>query len=108
MNIIVTNKYKDIIVSSGIEILKELNGVFKISEIANSFNSIYYKKIVIDATALDNFPKEDVLRELVKRFDTEKLILFLPPDSPPPIKFLSFLVSLNIYNFTEHSAEHRS
>lgn len=102
MNIIVTNKYKDLIISSGIEILKELNGVFKINEIANGFNSIYFKKIIIDATALANFPKEEVLRELVKRFDTEKLILFLPPDSPPPIKFLSFLVSLNLYNFTDN------
>ena len=102
MNIIVTNKYKDLINGSGIEVLKELNGVFKISEIANSFGSIYYKKIIIDATALNGFPKEEVLRELVGRFDTEKLILFLPPDNAPPMKFLAFLVSLNLYNFTDN------
>ncbi len=102
MNIIVTNKYKDLINSANIEILKELNGVFQVSEIANSFNSIFYKKLIIDATALNRFPKEDVLRELAKTFDTEKLILFLPPDNPPPKQFLSFLVSINIYNFTDN------
>ena len=102
MNIIVTNQYKDLIISTNIEIMKELNGVFQVSAIANSFNSIFYKKLIIDATALERFPKEDVLRELSKTFDTEKLILFLPPNDPPPKKFLSFLVSLNIYNFTDN------
>lgn len=102
MNIIVTNKYRDLIYSTNIEILKELNGVYKVNQIASSFNSIFYKKIIIDATALQDFPKESVLKELSKSFDMDKLILFLPPDNPPPRKFLSFLVSLNIYNFTDN------
>ncbi len=102
MNIIVTNQNKNLIYGANIEIMKELNGVFQVSEIANSFNSIFYKKLIIDATALDKFPKEDVLRELANTFDTEKLILFLPPNDPPPKKFLAFLVSLNIYNFTDN------
>ena len=103
MNIIVTNKFKSLINGTNIEVMKELTGVYKVSEIANSFNSIFYKKLIIDATALDRFPKEDVLRDLVKTFDTEKLILFLPPDNPPPMKFLSFLVSINLYNFTDNN-----
>lgn len=102
MNIIVTNKYKDLIYNTGIEVLKELNGVFKVSQIVNSFGSIFYKKIIIDATALENFPKDTVLKELANSFDLDKLILFLPPDNPPPRNFLSFLVSLNIYNFTDN------
>ena len=102
MNIIVTNQNKNLIYNANIEIMKELNGVFQVSEIANSFNSIFYKKLIIDATALKDFPKEEMLRRLAKTFDTEKLILFLPPDNPPPKKFLSLLVSLNIYNFTDN------
>ena len=102
MNIIVTNRNKDLIYGANIEIMKELNGVFQVSEIANSFNSIFYKKLIIDATAIANFPKEEVLRELAKTFDTEKLILFLPPDDPPPKKFLSLLVNINIFNFTDN------
>ena len=66
MNIIVTNQYKDLIEGTNIEIMKELNGVFKVSEIANSFNSIFYKKLIIDATALERFPKEDVLKDLAE------------------------------------------
>ena len=103
MNIIVTNKYKDLIYNTGIEVLKEMNGVFKVSQIANSFSSIFYKKIIIDATALENFPKDTVLKELASSFDLDKLILFLPPDNPAPKNFLSFLVSLNIYNFTDNA-----
>ena len=103
MNIIVTNKYKDLIYSANIEILKELNGVFKVGQIVNSFNSIFYKKIIIDATALQDFPKDTVLKELVSSFDKDKLILLLPPDNPPPKNFLSFLVSINLYNFTDNA-----
>lgn len=102
MNIIVANKYRDLINGSGIEILKEINGVFKVSEIANSFSSIFYNKIIIDATALENYPKGEVLRELANKFDSQKLILFIPPDDAPPMNFLSFLVSINIYNFTDN------
>ena len=102
MNIIVTNKYKDIIYSTNIEILKEMNGVFKVNQIANAFRSIFYKKIIIDGTAIQDYPKESVLKELASSFDMDKLILFLPPDNPPPKKFLSVLVSLNILNFTDN------
>ena len=102
MNLIVTNKYKDLIYNTNIEVLKELNGVFKVSQIANSFKSIFYKKIIIDGTALENFPRENVLRELITTFDADKLILFLPPDNPPPKKFLSFLISIGLYNFTDN------
>lgn len=102
MNIIVTNKYRDLIYNSNIEVLKESHGVFKVGQIVNSFNSIFYKKIIIDATAILGFPKEDVLKELIASFDSDKLILFLPPDNPPPKKFLSFLVNIGLYNFTDN------
>lgn len=102
MNVIVANKYKDLINNSNIQIMKVMSGVFKVSEIANSFNGMYYQKIVIDATALEGFPKKEVLKDLASRFDTEKLILFLPPDDSPPKSFLSYLVSINIYNFTDN------
>ena len=102
MNIIVTNKYRDLIYSTNLEVLKELNGVFKVNQIVNSFNSVFYKKIIIDATALQDFPKDSILKELSQSFDKDKLILFLPPDNPPPMNFLFFLVSINIYNFTDN------
>lgn len=102
MNVIVANKYKDLINNSNIQIMKVMSGVFKVSEIANSFNGMYYQKIIIDATSLDGFPKKEVLKDLASRFDTEKLILFIPPDNSPPKSFLSYLVSINIYNFTDN------
>jgi len=102
MNIIVTNRCRELIYSTNIEVLKEMNGIFKVRQIVNNLNSLFYKKIIIDASALEGFPNEMVLRELVNSFDKDKLILFLPPDNPPPKKFLSFLVSINLYNFTDN------
>ena len=102
MNVIVANKYSELINNTNIQIMKVMSGVFKVSEIVNSFNGMYYQKIIVDATALEGFPKQEILKELASRFDTQKLILFLPPDNSPPEKFLSFLVSINIYNFTDN------
>lgn len=102
MNVIVANKYISLFNGSNIQIMKAVTGVYKVSEIVNYFKGMYYQKLIIDATALSDFPKQEVLRELASRFDTEKIILFLPPDDPPPASFLSFLVSISIYNFTDN------
>ena len=102
MNVIVANKYTSLFNGSNIQIMKAVTGVYKVSEIVNYFKGMYYQKLIIDATALADFPKQEVLRELASRFDTEKIILFLPPDDPPPASFLSFLVSISIYNFTDN------
>ena len=102
MNVIVANRYSELINGSNIQIMKVMSGVFKVSEMVNSFRGMFYQKIIIDATALDGYPRKDVLKELATSFDTEKLILFIPPDDTPPASFLSYLVSINIYNFTDN------
>ena len=102
MNIIVTNKYRDLINNTNFDVMKEMNGVFEVDDLIRQIQSLFYKKIIIDATALNNFPRSDILRKLASSLDTEKLILFLPPDNPPPSKFLEFLVEIKIYNFTDN------
>ncbi len=102
MNVIVANKYASLFNGSNIQIMKAVTGVYKVSEIVNYFKGMYYQKLIIDATALADFPKQEVLKELSLRFDTEKIILFLPPDDSPPVSFLSFLVNIGIYNFTDN------
>lgn len=102
MNVIVANRYSELINGSNIQIMKVMSGVFKVSEMVNSFRGMFYQKIIIDATALDGYPRKEVLKELATSFDTEKLILFIPPDDTPPASFLSYLVSINIYNFTDN------
>ena len=102
MNIIVANKYRELINNTNIDVMKEMSGVFEVDDLVRQIQSLFYKKIIIDATALNNFPKSDVLKKLASSLDTEKLILFLPPDNPPPSKFLEFLVEIKIYNFTDN------
>lgn len=102
MNVIVANRYSELINGSNIQIMKVMSGVFKVSEMVNSFRGMFYQKIIIDATALDGYPRKEVLKELATSFDTEKLILFIPPEDTPPASFLSYLVSINIYNFTDN------
>lgn len=102
MNIVVANRGKNIIYSANIEIVKEITGVFKVEEIYNYFKTTFYRKIIIDATALADFPNSMVLEKLARSFDLDKIILLLPNDSAPPKEFLSHLVTMGIYNFTDN------
>ncbi len=102
MNVIVANRYSELLNGSNIQIMKVMSGVFKVSEMINSFRGMFYQKIIIDATAMEGYPRKEVLKELATGFDTEKIILFIPPDDAPPASFLSYLVSINIYNFTDN------
>ena len=83
MNLVVANKYKDLIYNTNIEVLKELDGVFKVSQIANSFRGVFFKKIIVDGTALADFPRENVLKETDK-YDKDKgmnLLIILHQES---------------------------
>ena len=50
MNVIVANRYSELINGSNIQIMKVMSGVFKVSEMVNSFRGMFYQKIIIDAT----------------------------------------------------------
>ena len=100
MNVIVSNKQKNIIDSANIDAIKDLNGLFDIDELINNFKGYFFSKMIIDATSIVYFAKESVLRKLVNGIGAEKIYLLLPPKPEPPKKFCDFLVSLGIYNYS--------
>lgn len=100
MNVIVSNKQKNLLDNANIDAIKDLNGLFNVDELINNFKGYFFSKMIIDATSIIDFAKENVLRKLVDGIGAEKIVLLLPEKPEPPKKFCDFLVSLGVYNFS--------
>ena len=103
MNVIVSNKNKEILSNLDIDLIKSIDGEFTPEEIAAQFPpNFYFNKMVLDITAVKGYEKINVIQELSLLMDMSKVVLFLN-DSPivNSPTYLSQLVSMGIYNFTK-------
>lgn len=103
MNVIVSNKNKELLSNLDIDLIKSIEGEFTPEEIAAQFPpNFYFNKMVLDITAVKNYEKINVIQELSLLMDMSKVVLFLDDseivNSPT---YLSQLVSMGIYNFTK-------
>lgn len=100
MNVIVSNKQKNIIDNANIDAIKELNGYFQVNDLVNNLKNYFFTKMIIDATSIVEFANPNVLRKLVEEIGADKLVILLPPRPIPPKNFIDLLISLGIYNFS--------
>lgn len=103
MNVIVSNKYQSLLASLDIDVIKNMNGVFTVSEIVNTFTNFYYNKMILDITAIQDYQNIATIQELSVNMDMNKIIFLLDDsevvNSP---RYLSQLVSMGVYNFTRN------
>lgn len=100
MNVIVSNKQKNVIDGANIDAIKDLNGLFEVDELINNCKGYFFSKIIIDATSIVDFAKENVLKKLVSGIGAEKIVLLLPEKPEPPKRFCDFLIFLGIKSFS--------
>lgn len=104
MNVMVYNKYKELLMSLNIEVMKSMEGVYNVDEIIDTFTNFYYDKMILDITAIRDYQNTDNLQKLAMNINMENVILLLD-DSPETDSktYLSKLISLGIYNFTKNA-----
>ena len=102
MNVIVSNKQKNILDNANIDAIKELNGFFRVDDLINNFKNYFFTKMIVDATSIYEFANPEVLKKLVSGICAEKLLVLLPQRPEPPKSFLDLLISLGIYNFSSN------
>lgn len=104
MNVIVSNKYKSIIDTVDIEVIKKIEGEYDAEELGNAFKNFYFQRMVLDITSIKDYKNIENLRKLSVMIDMDKVILLLDDseESSDP-KYLSKLVSMKIYNFTKNA-----
>ena len=103
MNVIVSNKYQNMLATLDIDVIKSINGEFEVEELANIFTNFYFNKMIIDITAIKGYQNIKNIQKLSVNFDPNKLILLL--DDSAMVNsggYLSALVSMGIYNFTRN------
>ncbi len=103
MNVIIANKYSEMLKGSQIEIIKFLEGVFNVDYIINEFSNFYFDRMILDITALENYTNLDNLQKLSINFDMTKVILLLDDNEENAnTDYLSKIISMGIYNFTRN------
>lgn len=103
MNVIVSNKYQNMLATLDIDVIKSINGEFEIEELVKIFTNFYFNKMIIDITAIKNYQNIKTIQQLSVNFDMNKIILLL--DDSAMVNsggYLSQLVSMGIYNFTRN------
>ena len=100
MNVIVSNRQKDIIDNANIDAIKDLRGLFNVDDLINKFKNYVFSKMLLDATSVINFASKEVLEKLVSEIGADRLIILLPSNPEPPVEFVKLLIDLKIYNFT--------
>lgn len=102
MNVIVSNKYQTLLSGLSIDVIKNINGVFTVDDLAAQFKNFFYNKMILDITALENYQDINTMQKLSVTIDMSKVILLLDDSAKvnSPV-YLSQLVSMGIYNFTK-------
>ena len=104
MNVIVSNKYTNVLKPLDVEIIKSLEGEYSIDEIISTFDNFFFARMILDITSIKNYKDISNLQKLSISMDMSKIILLLD-DSPETSNqmFISQLVSMGIYNFTRNT-----
>ena len=102
MNVIIANKYKEMLMSLDIEVIKSVEGVFTADQIVNDFSNFYFDRMILDITAINDYKNTDSIQKLSINFDTARIILVLDEETSSS-DYISKLISIGIYNFTRNS-----
>lgn len=103
MNVIVSNKYQNMLATLDIDVIKNITGEFDIDELIKIFKNFYFNKMIIDITAIKDYQNIKTIQQLSVNFDTGKIILLLDDSAMVNSKnYLSKIVSMGIYNFTRN------
>lgn len=104
MNVSVTNRNQEMISSLDIDIMKTRNGEFTPEEIIAEFQNYFYQRMILDITAIKDYNDIRNLQKLSISLDMDKIILVLDGAQTITPEYLSKLVSMGIYNFTQDVA----
>ena len=103
MNVIVSNKYQNMLSTLDIDVIKSINGEYDVEELAGIFTNFYFNKMILDITAIKGYQNIKNIQKLSVNFDPSKIILLL--DDSAMVNsggYLSQLVSMGLYNFTRN------
>jgi len=103
VNVIIANKYSQMLSNLRIDIIKNVQGEYTADEIVSNFQNFFFNKMILDITAVKDYANIATIQKLSFGLDMSKVILLL--DDSPIVNspsYISELVSMGIYNFTRN------
>lgn len=101
MNVIVSNEKTNELTSLDIDVIKSITGEYNTDELISMFKTFFYEKMIIDVTAVKDYRDINTIERLAMGLGAEKIILLLT-DELCTGNYLSSLVDVGIYNFTNN------
>ena len=102
MNVIVANKRNDVLSNLDVDVIKNVVGEYSADELVAMFKDFYCDRIILDITALNNYEDIKNIEKLVVGLGESKLILFLTDEVCTSNTYLSGLISMGVFNFTNN------
>ena len=103
MNVIIANKYSDMLKTLEIDVIKSIEGEFTVDEIIDSFSNFFFQRMILDITAIKDYKDLKNIQKLSVNLDMDKVILLLDDSAESESAlYLSRLISMGIYNFTRN------
>jgi len=103
MNVIISNRYSEMLTNLNIDVIKNVRGEYDAEVIVSNFQNFFFNKMILDITAVRNYKDISNIQKLSYGLDMNKVIFLLDDskevNSPT---YLSELVSMGIYNFTRN------
>ena len=101
MNVIVANERSSTLSNLDIDVIKNVTGEYEADELVAMFKDFFYDKMILDITAVKNYKNIDAIKKISIGLGESKLILVLTDDVCQS-NYLSDLVSIGVYNFTNN------
>lgn len=102
MNVIVANERKDSLSNLDIEVIKNIVGEFDTDQLVAMFKDFFFDRMILDITSIKNYRDISNIQKLAMELGEAKLILVLPDDVCSSSNYLSNIISMGIYNFTNN------
>ena len=102
MNVIVSNKQRNLLNSLDVDVIKSINGEFTVDEIIGTFSNFFFNRMFLDITAIREYMNIANIQKLSMSLEMEKVILLLDNSLMSNNAYLSKLISMGIYNFANN------
>ena len=102
MNVIVANDRKDALSNLDIEVIKSINGEYDVDELVAMFKDFFFDRMILDITAIKNYNNISNIQKIAMELGEDKIILVLTDELCTSSSYLSNIISMGIYNFTNN------
>lgn len=102
MNVIVANERKDALSNLDIEVIKSISGEYDVDELVAMFKDFFFDRMILDITSIKNYKNISNIQKIAMELGEDKIILILTDELCTSANYLSNIVSMGIYNFTNN------